>query len=88
MPSHENFANFETIIAYFKSQDVFLLILKLRLHILKLHPAHFHPPTRFPMKWEKIENRAKIMTQKTAETWISAGMMKTVVLLHFDNTWL
>ena len=45
-----------------------LLILKLRLHILKLHPAHFHPPTRFPMKWGKIENRAKIMTQKTAET--------------------
>ena len=36
-----------------------LLILKLRLHILKLHPAHFHPPTRFPMKWGKIENRAK-----------------------------
>ena len=45
-----------------------LLFLKLRLHILKLHPAHFHPPTRFPMKWGKIENRAKIMTQKTAET--------------------
>ena len=45
-----------------------LLFLKLRLHILKLPLAHFHPPSRFPMKWGKIENRAKIMTQKTAET--------------------